>query len=251
MRQPTTRPVSDMMMIVSTLLTTSAVVRPTSTADGAIGSDRNRSMMPGLDVLRHAGAGDGGAEDHRLGEDPGDEELAVGAGSTCPARQRDRPAEHVGEQQDEHDRADDRADQQVGDPLDLDEVAPGDGPAVAERLERAGGTGPLAGRRQPGPGGVGGAVRCSCGGSSGLLVLGRVAGEGEEHVVEGGAPDAGVEHLDPGGVEGAQGVDELLTPPLTGAVRVRVCSSTPTSPPRRGRPGPDGARARPARCRPP
>ena len=37
-----------MMMIVSTLLTTSAVVRPTSTADGAIGRDRNRSMIPVL-----------------------------------------------------------------------------------------------------------------------------------------------------------------------------------------------------------
>ena len=35
-----------MMRTTSTLVTTSDVVRPTSTADGAMGSDRNLSMMP-------------------------------------------------------------------------------------------------------------------------------------------------------------------------------------------------------------
>ena len=48
MRQPTSRPVSDITISTSTLLATSETVRPVSTADGAIGSDRNRSMMPFL-----------------------------------------------------------------------------------------------------------------------------------------------------------------------------------------------------------
>ena len=46
MPQPTSSPVSDMTISTRTLLATSEIVRPVSTADGAIGSDRNRSMMP-------------------------------------------------------------------------------------------------------------------------------------------------------------------------------------------------------------
>ena len=46
MRQPTSSPVSDITTSTMTLLTTSERVRPVSTADGAIGSDRKRSMMP-------------------------------------------------------------------------------------------------------------------------------------------------------------------------------------------------------------
>ena len=45
-RQPTSRPVSDITISTRTLLTTSESVRPASTADGDIGSVRNRSMMP-------------------------------------------------------------------------------------------------------------------------------------------------------------------------------------------------------------
>ncbi len=45
-RQPTSSPVNDMMITVRTLLTTSAVVLPTSTAEEAIGRERNRSMIP-------------------------------------------------------------------------------------------------------------------------------------------------------------------------------------------------------------
>ena len=60
---------------------------------------------------------------------PGHQELAV-----VHAVDRDRAAEHVREQQHEHDRRQGREDQQVGDPLDLDEVALGDDRAVAEGL---------------------------------------------------------------------------------------------------------------------
>jgi len=45
-RQPTARPVSATTTMVSTLSPRSATVRPTSTADRAIGSDRNRSTRP-------------------------------------------------------------------------------------------------------------------------------------------------------------------------------------------------------------
>ena len=47
-RQPTISPVIDMTIRTITLLTTSESVRPASTADGAIGSERKRSMMPFL-----------------------------------------------------------------------------------------------------------------------------------------------------------------------------------------------------------
>ena len=47
-RQPTSRPVRLITTSTMTLLTTSESVRPASTADGDIGSDRNRSMMPFL-----------------------------------------------------------------------------------------------------------------------------------------------------------------------------------------------------------
>jgi hypothetical protein len=46
MRQPTIRPVIIMMTMTSALLTRSEVVRPIRTAERAIGSERNRSMMP-------------------------------------------------------------------------------------------------------------------------------------------------------------------------------------------------------------
>ena len=46
MRQPTIRPVIDMITTTRQLLSRSLVVRPTSTADRDIGSERKRSMMP-------------------------------------------------------------------------------------------------------------------------------------------------------------------------------------------------------------
>src|SRR3546814_4224 len=46
MRHPTRRPVNDMTTKLMTLINTSLDVRPVSTADGAMGSDRNLSMIP-------------------------------------------------------------------------------------------------------------------------------------------------------------------------------------------------------------
>jgi hypothetical protein len=45
-RQPTTSPQPRMAASPITELSMSATLRPTSTADGAIGSDRNRSVTP-------------------------------------------------------------------------------------------------------------------------------------------------------------------------------------------------------------
>ena len=46
MRHPTTSPVIDITAIEVELYAISLAVRPTSTADGAIGSERNRSTIP-------------------------------------------------------------------------------------------------------------------------------------------------------------------------------------------------------------
>ena len=64
---------------------------------------------------------------------PGMQELPVGAA----ARQRDRAAEDVGEEQHEHDRLHDREDRQLRDARHALEVAPGDDQAVADRLAEA------------------------------------------------------------------------------------------------------------------
>ena len=47
-RHPTIRPVAIITTIDSALMNRSPLVRPTSTADGLIGSVRKRSMMPSL-----------------------------------------------------------------------------------------------------------------------------------------------------------------------------------------------------------
>src|SRR5690606_17737622 len=76
---------------------------------------------PLLHVLRDAGAGERRTEQHRLGEDPRDEELAV-----ARAGHVDRVAEHVREQQHEHDRRQQHEHQHLWDAGDLDDVALGD-----------------------------------------------------------------------------------------------------------------------------
>src|SRR5262249_27482497 len=80
---------------------------------------------PLLQVVGERHGGDAGAERHGLGEDPGHQVLAV-----VDPGYLDGAPEHVGEQQHEHDRLDGGEDQQVGYPLDLDQVALGDHPAV-------------------------------------------------------------------------------------------------------------------------
>src|SRR5205814_1535682 len=61
-------------------------------------------------------------------EDPGHQVLLV-----VHPRDLDGPAEHVREQQHEHDGLDRREDQQIGDPLDLDQIALRHDPAVVQR----------------------------------------------------------------------------------------------------------------------
>jgi hypothetical protein len=83
-----------------------------------------------LHVVGEAVAGERRAEDDGLGEDAGDQELLV----VDVAGRVDGAAEHVGEEQHEHDRADQDEHQDVGHPLDLDQVALGDDPPVGQRL---------------------------------------------------------------------------------------------------------------------
>src|SRR5439155_5907724 len=78
-----------------------------------------------LQVVGEPDGGDAGPERDGLGEDAGHQVFAV-AGPVY----LDRAAEHVGEQQHEHDRLDGGEDQQVGYPLDLRKVALGDDPPV-------------------------------------------------------------------------------------------------------------------------
>ena len=85
-------------------------------------------MMPFCTSSARPVPGDGGAEDHGLGEDAGDQELAVELGVAAG----DRPAEHVREEQHEHDRRQRGEHQQVRNPLDLDEVAFGDDQSVGQ-----------------------------------------------------------------------------------------------------------------------
>src|SRR6478735_8329886 len=88
---------------------------------------------PLLHVVGQPGAGDRRAEDHRLGEDPRHEELAVGL--AVPTA--DRATEDEREQQHEHDRLQRREDEQVRHALDLDEVALGDHGRVGEHVGEA------------------------------------------------------------------------------------------------------------------
>ena len=80
----------------------SAMQRPTTTADGAIGIDRNRSVTPLAVSACTAATRLADAEGHRLGEHAGHQELPV----VAAARDDDAAAEHVGEEQHEDDRED-------------------------------------------------------------------------------------------------------------------------------------------------
>jgi hypothetical protein len=86
----------------------SASVRPASTAERAVGRDRNRSMTPLMRVVVQPVRGGGGAEDGELGQDAGDEPVDVGAAGRGRQRGFDRAAEHVQEHDHENDRLDGR-----------------------------------------------------------------------------------------------------------------------------------------------
>src|SRR4029453_19364524 len=72
----------------------------------------------------------------RLDEDPAHQVLVVVA-----AGHRDRPAEDVGEEQDEHERLDRDVDQLLGDLADMGEVAPREDEAVGQPEAQALGVG--------------------------------------------------------------------------------------------------------------
>ena len=196
-RQPTISPVTAMTTIEIALSPRSATVRPTSTAERRHRQRPEPVDQALLQVVGEARPGDRAPEDHRLREDPGQQELRV----ADVARHVDRAAEHVAEQQHEHDRRQRREDDQVGHPLDLDQVAPGDRQAVGDGRRPARSSGAPCGRRRS---------RARRRPAVGSAVLGRVAGEGEEHVVEVGPAQPDVEHLHAAAVQPAQRLGEHL-----------------------------------------
>ncbi len=108
----------------------SASVRPASTAERAIGSERKRSNRPGLQVggepERRGEAAEGDVLDH----DARDQEVRV---AVEHRRHGDRAAEHVDEQQHEHDRLDRERGQNVRLADDPDQVALGENERVGKR----------------------------------------------------------------------------------------------------------------------
>ena len=171
-------------VMTKTLRTRSAKVRPASTAERAIGNDRNRSIKPLCRSSASADAGLDRSEHDRLREHSGHQVVDV----VIDARDVNRAAEHVAEHQHEDDGLDRREHEHLWRAGHRDEVAPRDrervlhGPtesAVARTLERRrrhGDRGHAAPRvrRRPGSAGVVGGTR----------LFGFVAGEREEDVVE-------------------------------------------------------------------
>ena len=169
---------------------------------------------PLVDVVGHPDRRRRGGEDDRLGEDPGHQERRV----VAAAGDVDRAAEHEDEEQHEHDRLEDGEDRQLRDPRDPLEVAPADQEAVRDRLADA------AARGSAWPG-------RSCGPPEGLRLFGqllraRVAGQGQEDVVEGRPAQGDVVDVrcPPRPDRGRSGRD-VWAPPWAGTVSLRVCSS--------------------------
>ena len=162
--KPMIRPVTSSTTTDSRLVTTSASVRP-----GEHRRARHRQRAEAVDqalveVLVEPERRDEAAEGDVLDDDPGDQEVDVGV-----ARRGDRAAEDVDEEQHEHHRL-----HREGD--------------AAGRARAAGAPG--CARRSP-------ACRTPAASCRLLLVLvvvrlGRVAGERQEHVVQGGPPQAEV-----------------------------------------------------------
>ena len=100
----------------------SASVRPASTAERAIGSERKRSIRPLLQILGDAERGTKPPKAIDWTRIPGHQEVGVVA---VPGR-LDRAAEDEGEQQHEHHRLDREGGQQVGLAADPAQAAPGE-----------------------------------------------------------------------------------------------------------------------------
>jgi ABC-type Zn2+ transport system substrate-binding protein/surface adhesin len=105
-------------------------VRPTSTAERVHRHRAEAVDDPALEVLGQADSGLRCAEGHGLHEDAGQQEVDV----LHPLRERPlhRAAEHVGEQQHEHDRLDGREDQQLWLANEMAQVAAGDHACVGD-----------------------------------------------------------------------------------------------------------------------
>ena len=131
------------------------------------------------------------AEGDVLHDDPGDQEVDV-----VVARRADRPAEHVGEQQHEHDRLDRGADQQVGRAREAHEVALGDDERVGDD--------PAPHAATSGPG----VVAAAASAPRRRTGLGMAAGQRQEHVVERRAAQRDVVDADARLVQAADGLDD-------------------------------------------
>ena len=79
-RNPTAYPTPRTIRIVTVIRMVSAVRRPASTAERAIGIDRSRSMTPFFSSLASAMAGAERRERRGLRDDPRDQEVDVSAG---------------------------------------------------------------------------------------------------------------------------------------------------------------------------
>ena len=88
----------------------SAIVRPASTAERAIGNERKRSIRPELEVGREPERRREATEGDVLHHDARDQEVRV---TVEGRRHLDRPAKDVDEKQHEHDRLDRERGQQV------------------------------------------------------------------------------------------------------------------------------------------
>ena len=130
--QPTMKPTTHIRITTKKLRTRSASVRPTSTAERAIGSERNRSMRPLLQVVGETDAGGERAEHDRLHEDAGHQEVHVGLPGGQAAL--DGAAEHVAEHHHEDDRLDGGEHEQLRVAPDVEQVAPRHRERVADRV---------------------------------------------------------------------------------------------------------------------
>ena len=183
------------------------MVRPASTAERAMGSARNRSMRPFCRSSARPMLVLTEPNDHRLHEDARHQVVDVVVPGIV-----DGPAEHVAEQQHEHDRLHAREEDRLRDARVVDEVALGHGDGVGETAHRRrwresipcrptrSGRGwwsasirrhwPLPPRRaDPASSSLFAAPPCR-------LVARPVAGQGEEHVVEARLAQGEVGHRD-------------------------------------------------------
>ena len=122
------------------------MLRPTRTEAREIGSDLEPVDDPLLQVVGEPHRDDRGREHHGLHHDPGQQELPV-----VRAGDRDRPAEHEGEQQHEHHRLHGDVEQHLRHPLDVDQVAPDHGRRglrQGRRGDRRAAARPAGGRRR-------------------------------------------------------------------------------------------------------